>query len=235
MAKEAIDHRTRVGRLRSSRTEARILGAALRVFADKGPDAPVVDDFVRAAGIARGTFYNHFDGVEQLLEATSVWSTGTTVASIEEALEGLDDPALRFGTGIRLFLAKAHADPVWARFIARVWKLGPLDAPVRDLEAGLRLGVFRIPDVAVALDVVLGGIREALFEIGGEREPAAYASQVVELCLQALGVAPRRIAAVLRRELPVLQSPSALTRRATARRPRGGGWMEPTSRDRSRR
>ena len=44
------DHRTRVGRERSARTETRILEAALGVFADMGPDAPKIDDFVRAAG-----------------------------------------------------------------------------------------------------------------------------------------------------------------------------------------
>ncbi len=200
------DHRTRVGRLRSARTRSRILEAALRVFAEKGPDAPVVDDFVRAAGISRGTFYNHFDDVEELLEATSIWTTGHTVVAIDEAIQDVDDRAVRFGTGIRLFLSKAHSDPVWSLFVARVWKLGPLDAPIRVLEEGLRHGVFRFPDVQVALDVVLGGMREALFEIGSGRKPEGYVRQVVQLCLQALGVAPGRIAAVLRRELPALAS-----------------------------
>ncbi len=198
------DHRTRVGRLRSARTQSRILHAALRVFAEKGPDAPVVDDFVRAAGVSRGTFYNHFDDVEQLLEATSVWTTGHAVVAIDDAIQDIDDRAVRFGTGIRLFLSRAHSDPVWSLFVARVWKLGPLDAPVRVLEEGLRDGVFRFPDVGVALDVVLGGMREALLEIGSGRKPEAYVRQVVQLCLQALGVAPGRIAAVLRRDLPVL-------------------------------
>lgn len=205
-SRTAVDHRTRVGRLRSSRTEVRILEAALRVFAEKGPDAPVVDDFVRAAGIARGTFYNHFASVERLLDATSEWSSGTAIAAIEKALGSIDDGVLRFGLGLRLFVAKAHSDPVWARFIARVWKLGPLDAPVRDLEAGRALGGFRFPAVEVALDVVLGALREALFELGTGRKPTEYQGQVVGLCLQALGVAPSRIAEVLRQELPALAS-----------------------------
>jgi AcrR family transcriptional regulator len=166
----------------------------------------VVDDFVQAAGIARGTFYNHFDDVEELLEATSVWTTNSTVLSIDDAIQDIDDRAVRFGTGIRLFLAKAHSDPVWSRFIARVWKLGPLDPPIRTLEEGLRDGVFRFPDVEVALDVVLGGMREALFAIGTERKPGEYVDRVVQLCLQALGVTQSRIRVVLQRDLPVLAS-----------------------------
>src|SRR5215472_6093404 len=130
------DHRTRVGHARSERMKVRILAAALEVFAEKGPEAPVVDDFVRAAGIARGTFYNHFQSVEELLESTSIWTIESAVQAIDHSLRGVSGPALRFGTGIRLFLASAEANPVWCRFVARVWKLGALEIPRRDLRDG---------------------------------------------------------------------------------------------------
>ncbi|MEY2866979.1 MAG: hypothetical protein RIQ43_1005, partial [Pseudomonadota bacterium] len=54
-----MDHRTRVGQERSNRTRLRILEAAMRVFAEKGPDAPVIQDFIIAADMSRGTFYNY--------------------------------------------------------------------------------------------------------------------------------------------------------------------------------
>lgn len=200
------DHRTRVGRERSARTETRILEAALRVFAEMGPEAPKIDDFVVAAGISRGTFYNYFEGVNELLEATSEWTTRELVATIEAALEGIEAPALRFGVGLRLFLAKAHADPVWCRFVARVWKLGGLDLPTRDLDAGLRLGAFRAPSTRVAQDLLFGGVREALLRIGNEGTEPAYCAQMTQLCLQALGAAPSLIAAVLHHDLPTLAS-----------------------------
>jgi len=192
----------------------RILRAALDVFAEQGPDAPVVDDFVRAAGIARGTFYNHFRSVEQLLEATSIWTIDAAVQAIDRALGslGLSDPALRFGTGIRLFLASAEANPVWCRFVARVWKLGPLEIPRRDLRNALKRGEFHSPGVEVALDVVLGGLRGALFRIGNERPPRGYRDGVVEVCLQALGAAPDLIARVLAQELPPLDRSLVVSR-----------------------
>ena len=146
----AIDHRIRVGRQRSARTESRIVEAALRVFAEWGPDAPVIDDFVKAAGVARGTFYNHFKRVEQLLQATSAWTTRDVLQSIEEAIAGIEGPALRFGVGLRLFFVRAQRDPVWSRFVARVWKVGGLELPVRDLDEAIRLGHFRVPGREVA-------------------------------------------------------------------------------------
>jgi AcrR family transcriptional regulator len=204
-ARSKTNHRTRVGRERSARTETRILEAALRVFAEMGPDAPKIDDFVVAADISRGTFYNHFDSVDELLAATSEWTTRELIETIQGALEGVEGPALRFGIGLRLFFAKAQADPVWSRFVARVWKLGGIELPARDLQEGLRLGVFRAPGAAAARDLLFGGVREALLRIGSERTPgAAYGTQMTELCLQALGTDSRRITAVMKHELPPL-------------------------------
>ncbi len=203
-ARRKPDHRTRVGRERSARTETRILEAALRVFAEMGPDAPKIDDFVQAAGLSRGTFYNYFESVEELLAATSEWTTRENIESIEKAIERIEGPALRFGVGLRLFFTRAQADPVWCAFVGRVWKVGGFELPARELEEGLRLGIFRAPTSEAARDLISGGIREALLQIGGGRTPAEYGAQMTEMCLQALGTDARRIGAAMRHELPCL-------------------------------
>lgn len=207
-----IDHRTRVGRERSARTEMRILDAARRVFAELGPDAPKIDDFVRAAGISRGTFYNHFDSVEELLVATSGMITKDILQSIDNALAGGEGPAFRVGLGLRLFFAMAQSDPVLCRFVARVWRVEGLDLPLRDLDEGLRLGVFRAPSAAAARDLFLGGVREALLRFGQGRTPTGYGEQMTERCLQALGTDSRRIAAVMKHQLPQVSSTCARQR-----------------------
>jgi len=205
-ARRKVDHRTRVGRERSARTETRILEAALRVFADMGPDAPKIDDFVRAARISRGTFYNYFESVEELLAATSEWTTRQIIETIETAIEGIEGPALRLGMGLRLFFVRAQADPVGCRFVGRVWKVAGVELPARDVEHGLRLGIFRAPSAEAARDLIFGGIREALLRIGSERTPVAYGAQMTELCLQALGTDAGRIATIVSHELPRLPS-----------------------------
>jgi AcrR family transcriptional regulator len=199
------DHRIRVGRERSARTETRILDAALGVFAEMGPDAPKIDDFVDAAGISRGTFYNHFESVDELLTATSEWTTRELIETIETALEGIEGPTLRLGVGLRLFFAWAQADPVWSRFVARVWKLGGIELPSRDLEHGLRAGVFHAPSATAARDLVFGAVREGLLRIANGQTPPAYGSQMTELCLQALGTDSRRIAAAIKHRAASLQ------------------------------
>jgi len=204
-SRKRADHRTRVGKERSARTETRILEAALRVFADMGPDAPKIDDFVQAAGISRGTFYNHFESVEELLDATSEWTTREVTHAIEEAIDGLEGPALRMGVGLRLFFAHAQSDPVWCRFVARVWKVGGIELPTRDIAAGLSRGVFRAPSARAARDMLLGGVRQALLHMGTGDASRDYGDQITELYLQALGVDARGVAAVMKHELPALQ------------------------------
>jgi len=200
--KAARDHRTRVGRERSARMETRILKAALGVFAAHGPDAPVIDHFVQAAAISRGTFYNYFKTVDELLVATSEWTTRETIESIERALTGIEGPTLRLGVGLRLFFARAERDPVWARCVAKVGKIGGLELPGRDIDAGVRTGQFRAPSREAARDVVFGAARIALERFGDGHAPARFGEQVTEMCLYALRADPRRIAAALEHELP---------------------------------
>src|SRR5258705_6191700 len=68
-------YRTRVGKRRRARTEGRILEAAVHIFAAKGPDAPTIDDFIKAAGIARGTLYYYFKRNREPFNATSTLLT----------------------------------------------------------------------------------------------------------------------------------------------------------------
>ena len=196
------DYHTRAGRARRARTEKRIVTAALGVFAELGPDAPKIDDFIRAADVSRGTFYNHFDSVEELLAATSEWMTRQAIETIENALRGLDDPALRVGVGLRLLFAKARTDVMWCRFVSRVWMVGGGELPSRDVDEGLRRGVFSAPSTRVARDLLFGTIREALRRIGQGQVGASYGLEMTEMCLRALGARPRSVAAAMRYELP---------------------------------
>ncbi|WP_374943410.1 TetR/AcrR family transcriptional regulator, partial [Sphingomonas sp.] len=60
------DHRTRVGRERRERMRNQLLQSVLAVCAGRGPaGAAVIDDVVRHASVSRGTFYNHFESIEQ--------------------------------------------------------------------------------------------------------------------------------------------------------------------------
>lgn len=205
------DHRTRVGHERSARTELRILDAALGVFAEMGPDAPTIDHFVEAAAISRGTFYNYFESVDELLAATSEWVTSELIDPIEPALADIEGEALRFGVALRLLFVRAQTNPFFCRFVARVWSVTGIELPMRDLQQGLRTGVFRAPSPESARDLVSGAVREAMLRIRRVLGAADYGTEIVALCLQALGIDSRRVTAILKHPLPRIPAPERST------------------------
>lgn len=203
-ARKTADHRTRVGRERRARTRQRIVEAALGVIAERGPDAPVIEDFIQAAGIARGTFYNHFKTTEELLTATSSWLEDSLIGRIESVIGGFDDPVLRAATGMRLWLHLSRQDPVFCAFVVRSRFRGAAveRTLALDLGAGLRSGHFTAPSIELARDLVVGTIREAQARMMDVRVPATYPDEVVRLILRALLVEERRIDTLLAAPLP---------------------------------
>lgn len=206
-----INHRTIVGRNRRKKTEAKIVEAALHVFAEKGPDLPVIDDFIKAAGIARGTFYNYFNNTADLLEATSTWLADDLIESIEREILPIKDPVLRHGLGLRLWLRKAKADNSWCRFVANVWFKGgfALQAPIRDIRLGLKAGAMSCPSAECGWDVALGALRQAMIRLLLEPNiKKSYLDDVINTILQALGVAEEKRRQILTYPLPDMRRPT---------------------------
>lgn len=187
--------------------QQRILTAALGVFAAKGGTAPVIDDFIKAAGVARGTFYNYYDSVEELLTATTAWLEEDLMESIQHELEGLTDPADRLTLGVRLWLGKAESDRVWCAFVARAVTHGKVvEETLRlDLSNGLHTGAFVFESVQAARDLVVGTLHEAMRRMAGGSVPSGFTREVAHLVFRGLGMPARRIAAALRRPLPAFR------------------------------
>lgn len=207
--RQSVNHRTLVGRRRRAKTETRIILAAAQVFAELGPDAPVIDDFIKAAGIARGTFYNYFKSTDELLRATSEFLSEELVTLIDEEVKAFKDPATRFGVGIRLWMRWAMANPSWSLFIARVWNSIKYERPFHDIRDGIEKKLFSAPDPYVAWDVMSGAVRQAMFRIGEGDAPPEYGDSVARMCLLALGVIPGTMANIMAIPLPAVPKASA--------------------------
>lgn len=204
-----VGHRTRVGMERRARTRARIVAAAMRVFAEKGPDAAVIDDFIREAGVARGTFYNYFTRTDQLLVAVSRSLEDDLMRSIEAEMGDLQDPVERLATGVRLWLRWARTDPVWCAFIVRSRFRGRLVERqlTADLRDGRRAGSFGFTSVEVARDMVVGTILEAMHRIMTSPVSMAYPDGVARAILHGLGLDGPTTRRLLARPVPKLRRP----------------------------
>jgi len=204
---EPVNHRTIVGLRRRAKTEIRIIHAAVQVFAEQGIDAPVIDDFIKAAGIARGTFYNYFKSTDELLRATSDLLSEELITRIDKEIQMIKDPALRFGMGIRLWMRWAESNPQWCRFVARAWNSVKYDQPFKDIRECIRKKMFVVPDAYVAWDVLSGAIRQAMFKIGEGSVRRNYGDAVIHMCLQALGVREETKVQIMDMALPGAPGP----------------------------
>ena len=197
MNKEPIaseDHRVRVGAQRRGKTRLRLLQSALVVFAEKGIDATVIDDVIAAAGVSRGTFYNHFRTASELLLALATAMSDEALAVVDPVVLSLSDPVLRFSAGTRLYMQTAVRYPTWGRFITsvgtRIAARGQLIDVflTRDLNDAVAAKRVTVADLLVARDIVLGSIFYGIETMLTEPTHEHHAEQLVATFLRGMGV-----------------------------------------------
>jgi AcrR family transcriptional regulator len=204
----AEDHRVRVGAQRREKTRLRLLESALVVFNEKGPDAAVIDDFIAAAGVSRGTFYNHFRTTGELLLALATAMSDEVLLVVDPIVLQLDDPVQRFATGTRLYMQMAVRYPLWGSFITRVGTRiatrGQLidEYLTRDLTLALKRKRVKIDSVLVGRDIVLGSIFYGIETMLTEPTRAYHPEHMMRCVLIGLGLEAQEAEAIAFMKLP---------------------------------
>ncbi|PYE82346.1 TetR/AcrR family transcriptional regulator [Pseudoroseicyclus aestuarii] len=154
---------------RRARTQARLIEAAILVLAEQGPDRTVIDDVITRAEVSRGTFYNYFRSIEEVLAAVQQ-ALGAEILSLVKAnMQEVRDPAVRVATAVTLFTEAALHYPLFLEFTARIGHRtrGPgsvlHDAVQMLLQDGFATGRF-IPMPAQMMVDVVGGSTIALLQ-----------------------------------------------------------------------
>jgi AcrR family transcriptional regulator len=172
-----------------------------------------VSELAEEAGVARGTVYNKLGSTDALFEEVAAQLADEMHRRVVSSFAGIDDPAHRLANGIRLYVRRAHEEPVWGRFIARyafsdnslraMW-VGP---PASDLRRGQEEKRYHIdPDqLQAALGMIAGSTLSAmLLVVEGHKTWRASGADAAELVLRALGVAPEEARTIANLELPPL-------------------------------
>lgn len=194
MANINLERRSQIGTARRNKTRQGIVDAAARLFAQHGFDAPTTDDLVAEAGVARGTFYGHFDTKEELMRCVAREFVDGIERGFSELLEGIDDPAQRIALRIRFLCEKAVESSTWGWLVIRIIPTGPLGTSSRhgflkDLTSGSESGQLRIRSVQSALDLIQGtvimGTRTVLV---GTSKSGSHIDDLLVSILIALGI-----------------------------------------------
>jgi AcrR family transcriptional regulator len=142
---------------RRAQTRAKLVAAAGALFARQGVENTRINEITEEADVGFGSFYNHFDSKEAIVEAVLGETIAAQGAAIKAVTADLDDPAETVAVAHRYFVSLARTDPDWAWLLIRLdlshnialAALGPFAQ--RDLERGVRAGRFQVPDKRVAL------------------------------------------------------------------------------------
>ena len=190
----AEDHRVRVGAQRRQKTRLRLLQSALRVFGEKGAETALIDDVIEVAGVARGTFYNHFRTTAELLLALAGEMSDEVLGVVDPIALRFDDPVHRFAVGTRLYMRAALRYPTWGRFITsvgtRIATRGQLiDLYLtRDLSEAVKQKRVDVADVLVARDIVLGSIFYGIETMLTEPTHKHHPEHLVATFLRGMGI-----------------------------------------------
>ncbi|WP_077038010.1 TetR/AcrR family transcriptional regulator [Pelomonas sp. KK5] len=187
-----VDHRVAVAARKRALTRAKILEATTRVFATAGERTPVIEDVVREAGVSRGSFYLHFQSLDEALQALAATQSDQMTTDILPVYDLLKEPWQRFSVGFRIFLKRAQQDPHWASFVTRSSIASEtllVSKYMRgDLKAGVANGQFRFDDLDVAVDFMMGASTAGIYALGrGVKDPEHYIDESVRIALTGLG------------------------------------------------
>ena len=193
MAKIDLARRAEIGRERRARTRAQILEATEILLAERPPEALTIDAIVDAAGVAKGTFYYHFQSIEELTAAVGAKLGESFDDLLAPTRLGIPDPIARLSFGLTKFLEKAIAEPLWARLVIQSAQAptGVREGIRANLKADLAeakaQGRLIVQDIELAADIVIGvWIEVARGTL--ERGAAPHlADRVVDAVLRALG------------------------------------------------
>ena len=183
---------------RSARTRKSLVEAGLQLFAERPVDAVPIDDIVAAAGVAKGSFFNHFEDKKQFANAIATEIRMDIEARVAEANRELDDPLERLAGGMRVSVEYALSEKDRATVMAGGFKFAtgrdhPLNAGLRkDIDAACAKGILRPEAQGSGLLLWLGACHSVMANVIERRltrpKAAARMYDMMVMALIGLGV-----------------------------------------------
>ena len=201
---------------RKQRTRAALINAAQTLIAEGRLNVPVLE-ITQAADVGMGSFYNHFDSKEQLFDAPSPRSSTPTGRCWTGSPRPSTTPPRRSRPASGL---PAGSSVVGRRRAGSCWPTdstccssdrGLAPRALRDINAAVRAGRFRVEDPELALAMAGGALLGLgnLLRANPDRDDARAADAVTEYVLQLFGLTAEEAHQVCLRPLPDLDAVNA--------------------------
>lgn len=134
---------------RVARTRAALIAAGFDLLVDRSIDAIPIDDLVAKAGVAKGSFFNHFADKQDFANAIATEVRLELEDLVARCNARIDDPVERIARGMRVVAEFAITNPKRSAVLLRSHASStardhPLNKGlVEDMEAASALGLVR--------------------------------------------------------------------------------------------
>jgi AcrR family transcriptional regulator len=200
MARINLERRAQIALARRARTRAAILQAARGCYAAQNGMSVTVESVMQAAGLAKGTFYVHFEDLAGLEAALGE----ALIQEIDERLQparlATDQPLTRLATAVTILLRDLAAARSQARLVVRAAATVPevrdaMRTHLRQDLAGARgADLLALSSVDLAARLVTALCVQAAREIADGRIDATAVPDIVKAILRLIGCAPHEAA-----------------------------------------
>jgi TetR/AcrR family fatty acid metabolism transcriptional regulator len=165
--------RKRVGNKRE-----KIIGAAGRLFGEKGYHNTTTAEIAEAAGVAAGTIYIYFTSKEELLVAVFEEFLGTHMERLRQGIADERGPEAKIRclmnlglklmqenpTSARIFLSQLRQSPYMIKMVAKRSSRAYKDIIVSILEEGERTGMCRTINVESTASMLFGAFQNVVLD-----------------------------------------------------------------------
>jgi len=162
---------------RAARTRAALIAAGFELLVERPIDAIPIDDVVAKAGVAKGSFFNHFADKQDFANAIATEVRLEVEALITKANDGVANPVERIAGGMRVAAEFAMAQPKRSAVLLRsqgssTARAHPLNrGVVGDFEAACQQGLLR-PEAQESGVLYWLGLCQAIMTNIVERRPS---------------------------------------------------------------
>lgn len=183
---------------RAARTRASLIAAGFELLVERPIDAIPIDDVVAKAGVAKGSFFNHFADKQDFANAIAAEVRIEVEQLVARANAGVTDPIARIAGGMKVAAEFALTQPKRTTVLLRsqgssTARAHPLNqGVVADFEDACTLGLLR-PEARESGVLFWLGLCQALMTNIVEIRPTEQAArkrleEILTLGLTGLGV-----------------------------------------------
>jgi AcrR family transcriptional regulator len=196
---------------RRAQTRQRLTDAARALIAEKGVDGLRISEITEGADVALGSFYNHFESKEELVEEVVADTIQALAEAMVEPMSKLQDPAEAVSFATRSFVRLTEDNRELASLLVNLdrpdaqFEMAVQPIALEALDRGIAAGRFEVADNHVALTGVVGGTLAVMRGILDGRYSPDVDVLHAQGVLRSLGLSPADAREVATRELGALR------------------------------